>query len=30
VELPLASAARVWPYAPIGTLVTVGKTERAT
>jgi hypothetical protein len=25
VELPLASAARVWPYTPIGTLVTVEK-----
>jgi hypothetical protein len=23
VELPLASAAKVWPYTPIGTLVTV-------
>ena len=23
VELPLASAARVWPFTPIGTLVTV-------
>ena len=23
VELPLASAARVWPYTPIGTLVTI-------
>jgi hypothetical protein len=25
VELPLASAANVWPYTPIGTLVTVEK-----
>jgi hypothetical protein len=24
-ELPLASAAKVWPYTPIGTLVTVEK-----
>jgi hypothetical protein len=23
VELPLASAAKVWPYTPIGTLVTI-------
>ena len=25
VELPLAAAARVWPYTPIGTLVTIAK-----